>query len=114
MNFVDKFRSKPANVPKPKRMPRSTEPFVKTTLSQAERLFQLKPVCWPLFTFLLFESFRCRGRPFTLPINELDTLKGLRQTNTRAALRQLEACGLISVLRQPPKPPEITVLSVTT
>ena len=114
MNFIDKFRSNPANVPKPKRMPRSTEPFVKITLSQAERLFQLKPVCWPLFTFLLFESFRCRGRPFTLPIDKLDSLRGLRQTNTRAALRQLAACHLISVRRRPPKPLELTVLSVTT
>ena len=55
---------------KPKRaarMPPTRERFVITTVSQAERLIGLGHVCWPLFTILLFENFRQRGQPFSLP-----------------------------------------------
>ena len=67
-------------------------------------------MCWPLFTILLFENFRQRGQPFILPTRQLNTVKGLSPTNLRRALIQLETCGLISVTRNPPKPPLIAVL----
>ena len=47
------------------------------TVSQAEKLLELEHVCWPLFTILLFENFRHRGQPFTLPTGKLNTVKGL-------------------------------------
>ena len=92
------------------RMPRAKERFVMLTVSQAEKLLQLEHVCWPLFTILLFENFRQRGQPFILPTRQLNTVKGLRPTNLRQALMQLETCGLISITRNPPKPPLIAVL----
>jgi hypothetical protein len=92
------------------RMPRSTERFAIVTLSQAEKLIMLEHVCWPLFTILLFENFRQRGQPFILPTRQLNTVQGLRPTNLRQALIQLETCGLISITRNPPKPPLIAVL----
>jgi hypothetical protein len=91
-------------------MPRSKERFVKVTLSQAEKLLQLDPVCWPLFIILSFENFRQRGQPFILPTRQLNTVKSLRPTNLRQALMQLETCGLISITRNRPKPPLIAVL----
>ena len=100
---------------KPKRvarMPPARERFVITTVSQAEKLIGLEHVCWPLFTILLFESFRQRGKPFSLPTGKLDTVKGLSPRNLRRALAQLERCGLISVTRRPPKPPVIAVLRI--
>ena len=81
------------------------------TVSQAEKLLELDHVCWPLFTILLFENFRQRGQPFILPTRQLNTVKGLSPANLRRALAQLEGCGLISVRRNPPQPPLITVLS---
>ena len=73
-------------------------------------MLELEHVCWPLFTILLFENFRQRGKPFILPTRKLATVKGLSPRNLRRALTQLETCGLISVTRNPPKPPLITVL----
>jgi hypothetical protein len=92
------------------RMPRAKERFVITTVSQAERLLGLEHVCWPLFTILLFENFRHRGKPFTLPTDQLTAVKGLSRANLHRALVQLEARGLVSVVRNPPQPPLITVL----
>lgn len=96
--------------PAKRRVPRSREPFVMMTVSQAERLLPLKHVCWPLFTLLLFENFRHRGQPFILPTRQLNTVKGLRPTNLRQALIQLKRCGLISIIRNRPKPPLIALL----
>ena len=63
------------------------------TVSQAEKLLELDHVCWPLFTILLFENFRQRGQPFILPTRKLNTVKGLRPTNLRRALIQLESAA---------------------
>ena len=92
------------------RIPPRSERFVMTTISQAEKLMRLGHVCWPLFTILLFEDFRRRGRPFSLPTHKLARVKGLSPRNLRRALTHLETCGLISVTHCPPKPPRITVL----
>jgi hypothetical protein len=91
-------------------VPPNSERFVMTTASQVERLMGLGHVCWPLFTILLFEDFRRRGRPFSLPTHKLARVKGLSPRNLRRALTHLETCGLISVTHCPPKPPRITVL----
>ena len=96
--------------PAKRRMPPAKGRFVITTVSQAERLFELEHVCWPLFTILLFENFRHRGKPFTLPTDKLTAVKGLSRANLHRALVQLEARGLVSVLRNPPQPPLISVL----
>ena len=91
--------------------PRSKEPFVMLTMPQLEKLFGLRSqACTLLFMTMLYENFRHRGKTFILPTDKLATLKGLSRPNLRRALLQLEACGLISVVRMPPKPPEITVL----
>jgi len=91
-------------------IPRSTDWFVKVTLTQADKLLQLDHVCWPLFTILLFENFRQRGKRFSLPTSKLNTVKGLSPRNLHRALNQLETCGLISVTHRPPKLPLIAVL----
>jgi hypothetical protein len=92
------------------RMPRAEGRFVITTATQAEKLIGLEHVCWPLFTILSFENFRHRRAAFALPTSKLNTLKGLSPRNLRRALIQMETCGLISVVRNPPRPPLITVL----
>lgn len=95
---------------KKKRTPWAQEPFIMLTLSHVEKLFRLNPACWPLFTILLFESFRTRGEPFTLPAYEFNAVKGLNsRTALWRALAQLEKCNLISTRRNPPQPPLITV-----
>ena len=74
--------------------------------AQQERLnaLGLSP-CMRLFMALLWEDFRHRGRAFPLL-----TGKVLDPQAQRRALSRLEAGGLISVQRRPPKPPLITVL----
>lgn len=97
-----------AREPVRKRIPRAREPFVMLTLSQAEKLLPLKPVCWPLFMVLLFENFRARGQPFALPAHGFNTVKGLTSRPALwRALVQLEAAGLIAIKRVPPLPPLI-------
>jgi hypothetical protein len=99
-----------AREPAKKRLPRATERFVITTVAQAAKLFELEHVCWPLFTILLFENLRRWGQTFVLPRRQLNTVKGLSRANLQRALAQLEGCGLISVTRNPPRPPLITIL----
>jgi hypothetical protein len=95
---------------KRKRTPWAQEPFVMLTLSHVEKLLRLNPACWPLFAILLFESFRARGEPFALPAVEFNVVKGLNsRTALWRALAQLEKCNLISMRRNPPRPPLITV-----
>ena len=110
---LEELKAKQAarNPPAKKRMPRAEDYFVRTTVSQAAKLLELEHVCWPLFTILLFEDFRVRGEAFTLPTGLLKAVKGLSPANLRRSLAQLEACGLISVVRNPPKPPLIKILS---
>jgi len=85
---------------------RSKKSFIMITQAQQARLdaLGLSP-CMRLFVALLWEHFRHRGRAFPLL-----TGKVLDPQAQRRALSQLEAVGLISVQRRPPKPPLITVL----
>jgi hypothetical protein len=106
---LERLKAKQAK-PAKGRMPRAEGRFVITTATQAAKLIGLEHVCWPLFTILSFENFRHRGAAFALPTSKLNTLKGLSPRNLRRALIQLERCGLISVVRNPPRPPLITVL----
>ena len=88
------------------RAARSKESFIMISQAQQERLdaLGLSP-CMRLFMALLWEDFRHRGRAFPLL-----TGKVLDPQAQRRALSRLEAGGLISVQRRPPKPPLITVL----
>jgi hypothetical protein len=97
---------KAASHNKPAKAARSKESFIMISQTQQERLdaLGLSP-CIRLFMVLLWERFRHRGRTFHLP-----TGKVLNAQAQRRALSQLEAGGLISVQRRPPKPPLITVL----
>ena len=88
------------------RAARSKESFIMISQAQQERLdaLGLSP-CMRLFMALLWEDFRHGGRAFPLL-----TGKVLDPQAQRRALSRLEAGGLISVQRRPPKPPLITVL----
>jgi len=93
----------------PRRMLKPTDRFVQVTLPQLDKLWALKSLaCTFIFMIMLYENFRHRGKSFILPAHELAA-----QFNHRAqrrAVRQLEACGLISVKRRSKKPPQIAVL----
>ena len=97
---------KAASPNKPGRAARSKGSFIMISQAQQERLdaLGLSP-CKHLFMALLWEDFRHRGRAFPLL-----TGKVLEPQAQRRALSRLEAGGLISVQRRPPKPPLITVL----
>jgi hypothetical protein len=97
---------KAASPNKPGRAARSKGSFIMISQAQQERLdaLGLSP-CMRLFMALLWEDFRHRGRAFPLL-----TGKVLDPQAQRRALSRLEAGGLISVQRRPPKPPLITVL----
>jgi hypothetical protein len=85
---------------------RSKKSFIIISQAQQERLDALGwSPCMRLFMALLREDFRHWGRAFPLP-----TGKVLDPQAQRRALSRLEAGGLISVQRRPPKPPLITVL----
>ena len=97
---------KAASPNKPSRPARSKEPFIMITQAQQERLHALRSYpCMRLFMTLAWEDFRHRGRAFRLP-----TGKVLHPQAQRRALSRLEAGGLISVQREPPKQPLIKVL----
>lgn len=84
---------------------RSKEPFIMISLAQQQKLGALVSPCMRLFLALMWERFRHWGQAFPLP-----TGKVLAPQAQRRALMRLEAIGLISVQRRPPKPPLITVL----
>jgi hypothetical protein len=93
------------------RMLRSEGRFVKLTLLQLEKLFGLRSqACTLLFLAMLHENFRHRGKTFILPTDKIATLGGFSRRTQHRALLRMEACGLISVKRMPPKPPEIAIL----
>src|SRR5260221_14441607 len=95
----------------PLRMPRSKESFVKLTISQLNKLFDLRsPASVFIFMVMLHENFRHRGKPFILPADKLAAHGGFKPRTQRRVLLQLEACGLISVRRRNRKSPEIAVL----
>ena len=100
-----------AEAASPPRMSKSTEPFVKLTVSQLNKLFGLRsPASVFIFLVMLHENFRHRGKPFILPADKLAARGGFNPRTQRRALLQLEACGLISVRRGNRKSPEIAVL----
>jgi hypothetical protein len=107
----NKYKSKrgPVKVAS-KRMSRSKEWFARITVSQAEKLLKLRPVCWPLFAMLFFEGLLSRGKPFAMPDSILGATEGFSRANLHRTLCQLEECGLISIRRQAPKPPLIAIL----
>jgi uncharacterized protein YhjY with autotransporter beta-barrel domain len=92
---------KAASHNKPDKAARSKKSFIIISQAQQERLdaLGLSP-CMRLFMALLREDFRHWGRAFPLP-----TGKVLDPQAQRRALSRLEAGGLISVQRRPPKPP---------
>jgi DNA-binding MarR family transcriptional regulator len=92
-----------------KRLAKSKEWFARITVSQAEKLRGLSGACWMLFTDLSFKNIDSRGKPFDLP-DDISGDVGLSPRNLLRVLDQLEARGLISVRRQAPKPPLITIL----
>jgi CRP-like cAMP-binding protein len=100
-----------AREPVQQRAPRTEGHFAKITLEQMARMHGLKSAaCWFLFAALSYENFRQRGRPFVLSIEKVITVTGLSRANLSRALSRLEACGVIAVARNPPRPPQITVL----
>jgi hypothetical protein len=111
MSFLKKYKSK--NAPEKaasKRMSKSKEWFARLTVSRVEALKGPRShACWILFSALCLESFRVGGKPFPVP-DDISDLTEVSRGHLRRALRQLEECGLISIRRQPPKPPLITIL----
>jgi len=104
-------RKQAASSSQQKAPPRSAEKFTKVTDSQWEKLICLGlPARATLFAILLRENFRHRGKSFVLPTDKLTDHGGLDLSTQRRALRQLESCGLISVQRRAPRPPQITIL----
>ena len=98
------------------KIPRSTERFIKITVSQIIKLSDLKfePTAFIFFVVML-EATRHWGKPFVLPAEMLRLHggadeKGINLRTQRFVLARLEKVGLISVQRQPPKPPIITIL----
>ena len=92
-------------------MSKSKEPTVKIFVSHVDKLVPLRSsACWMLFTILLFEDIESRGKPFILPSGVAGSSKGLSRRNLRRAVHQLEVAGLISIRRQAPQQPLITIL----
>lgn len=115
-SFQERFRSKPENAAKTvkatvsKRIPRSTNWFTKIHDVQMDTTLRLGLIAFALYAILAREHRRHHGQAFELKIGALVTLDGLSERNLRRTLHQLENCDLISVQRNPPKPPVITVL----
>ena len=112
----DEFDKKTAADKAKSRIPRSTERYVKITVSQLVKLSDLK-VDQTTFIFfvMMFEATRHWGKPFIFPAEALrkhggSDERGISLRTQRWVLTRLEKIGLISVQRQPPKPPVITVL----
>jgi hypothetical protein len=98
------------------RIPRSTERFIKITVSQIVKLSDLRfePTSFIFFVVML-EATRHWGKPFVFPTEQIRLYggageKGISLRTQRWVLARLEKVGLISVQHQPPKPPTITVL----
>lgn len=78
--------------------------------AQRAKLFELGCECARLFMLLQSEGTRHRGSEFPLPAKALVAVKGMSRPNLHRLIVRLEACGLILVVRRPPKSPLITVL----
>jgi hypothetical protein len=97
------------------RIPRSTERFIKVTVSQIIRLADMgfDPTTFIYFVVKL-EATRHWGKPFIFPVEQLrlhgeTNGRGISLSTQYRALARLEKIGLISVQRHPPNPPVITV-----
>ena len=113
MSFMSRFKTKPGNAPKPfKRVPRATEFYIQRTELQTAKLLKLDSMCERLFSLLQHEKFRSRDReaPFELPVERLITVSKLGRQALRRRLLQLQAAGLISIIRRHRKPPLIMIL----
>jgi hypothetical protein len=98
------------------RIPRSTERYIKITASQLVKLSDIKfdPTAF-IFFVIMYEANRNWGKPFIFPAEKLQKHggadeQGICLRTQREVLARLEKAGLISVQRQPPKQPVITVL----
>jgi hypothetical protein len=110
----DEFDKKEAAGKAKSRIPRSTERFIKVTVSQIIKLADMgfNPTAFIFFVVML-EATRHWGKPFAFPVEKIRLYggSGERGISLRAQYRvlaQLEKVGLVSVRRQPPKPPVIT------
>jgi hypothetical protein len=94
------------------KLPKLRETFIRITLSQANRLLQLKPPAFvTIYLLLSLEHFRKHGQPFAWPTDTLVAKFGIGQRTQQRVLVELVQAGLISVVEQgPPKPPLVTVL----
>jgi hypothetical protein len=98
---------------KKSRMPKSKEPFIRITMSQADQLMLTNSLkCVLIFFILSYENFRHAGNAFLMPADKLVRFGFNRRTQERA-LTQLEKIGLISIRRAHRKPPRITVLTAS-
>ncbi len=95
--------------PAKKRITRTKSLFARVTVAHATKLIELDTVCCLLFVLLQLERYRVYRETFALPTHRLRSVKGLSPANLRRALHQLEKANLISVVREPPKPPLVTV-----
>ena len=79
---------------------------------QTAKLLKLDSMCERLFSLLQHEKFRSRDReaPFELPVERLITVSNLGRQALRRRLLQLQAGGLISIIRRHRKPPLIMIL----
>ena len=112
----DEFDKKEAANKAKSKIPRSSERFIKITVSQIIKLSDLKfnPITFIFFVVML-EATRHWGKPFIFPTEKIRLYggageRGISLSAQYRALARLEKAGLISVQRQPPKPPVITVL----
>jgi hypothetical protein len=95
----------------PARIPKSKETFIRVTLSQADRLLQLKlPTEVATYLLLSLERFHFRGQSFVWPAHTLATKFGFDRWAQRRAMIKLVQAGLISIERVPSKPPRVTIL----
>jgi hypothetical protein len=102
-----------AREPAQQQAPRVKGHFVMVSPVQIAKVHELgSAACWSLFMVLLLEDYRQRGQPFVLSIDKATSMLGLSEANLRRALGRLEGCGLISTIRNPPKPPLIKVYSL--
>lgn len=114
--FDKKEATNKAGKTKPK-IPRSGEHFIKITASEFVKLADHDKLSVTAFIFFVmkFEANRNWGKPFIFPSKQLREYgganeKGIGFRTQQRALVWLEKRGLISVRRQPPKPPLIVVL----
>ena len=104
-----------AGDPEPRKMPKTTEPFIKVTMKQLDRLIPLlsKSPEVSIFFVLCHESFRHRGAAFVWPADKLAKIGGFKPRTQRRVIAYLERAGLIAVRRVHRRPPIVQLLTVT-